>query len=63
MSIQKAPFFDNFEELKKYIEQETNLKDKNSFEPLRYILTGANNGPNISDIYTLVKNYLGEIVR
>ena len=62
-SLQKAPFFDNFEELKKYIEQETNLKDKNSFEPLRYILTGANNGPNISDIYTLVKNYLGEIVR
>ena len=62
-SLQKAPFFDNFEELKKYIEQETNLKDKNSFEPLRYILTGANNGPNISDIYALVKNYLGEIVR
>jgi glutamyl-tRNA synthetase len=62
-SLQKAPFFDNFEELKKYIEQETNLKDKNSFEPLRYILTGANNGPNISDIYVLVKNYLGEIVR
>lgn len=62
-SLQKAPFFDNFEELKKYIEQETNLKDKNSFEPLRYILTGANNSPNISDIYVLVKNYLGEIVR
>lgn len=61
--LQKAPFFDNFEELKKYIEQETNLKDKNLLEPLKYILTGADNSPDISDIYVLIKNYLGEIVR
>lgn len=61
--LQKAPFFDNFEELKIYIEKETNLKDKNSFEPLKYILTGTNTGPNISNIYALIKNYLGEIVR
>ena len=52
--LQKAPFFDNFEELKKYIEQETNLKDKDLLEPLKYILTGADNSSDISDIYVLI---------
>ena len=61
--LQKAPFFDKFEELEKYIEKQTNLKTENISELLRYILTGANNGPDISDIYALIKNYLGEIVR
>ena len=40
-----------------------NLKDKNLFKPLRYILTGADSGPNILGIYPLIKNYLGEIVK
>jgi glutamyl-tRNA synthetase len=61
--LQKAPFFDSFEELEKYIAQETNLKDKDLSKSLRYVLTGAYDGPNISDIYPLIKNYLGEIVR
>jgi glutamyl-tRNA synthetase len=61
--LQKAPFFDDFEELKKYISNETNLKNENLSKPLRYILTGAENGPDISDIYPLIKNYLGEIVK
>ena len=61
--LKEAPFFDDFEELKKYVSEKTNLKDKNLFKPLRYILTGANNGPNILDIYPLIKNYLGEIVK
>ena len=61
--LQKAPFFDDFEELKKYIAEETSLKGKQLFKPLRYVLTGADNGPNISDIYPLIKNYLGEIVK
>ena len=58
-----APFFDDFEELKKYIAEKTSLKGKQLFKPLRYVLTGADNGPNISDIYPLIKNYLGEIVK
>ena len=61
--LKEAPFFDDFEELKKYVSEKTNLKDKNLFKPLRYILTGADNGPNILDIYPLIKNYLGEIVK
>lgn len=61
--LQKAPFFNDFEELKRYLLEQTNLKDEKLFSLLRYILTGADMGPNISDIYPLIKNYLGEIVK
>ena len=61
--LQKAPFFEDYEELKKYVMEQTGLKDENLFKPLRVILTGVDNGPNISDIYPLIKNYLGEIIK
>lgn len=61
--LQKAPFFDNYDDLKNYISSETNLKGKNLFKPLRYILTGAHNGPNLTDLYPFIKNYLGEIIK
>ncbi len=61
--LQKAPFFNDFEELKKYIEEKTSLKEEQLVKPLRYILTGADDGVNISDVYPLIKNYLGEIVK
>ncbi len=59
----KAPFFNDYEELKNYISKQTNLKDNNLLKPLEYILTGKNDGVNISNIYPFIKNYLGEIVR
>jgi len=61
--LQKAPFFEDYEDLKSYVIEKTNLKGKNLFKPLRFILTETQNGPNISDIYPFIKNYLGEIVR
>ncbi|WP_323669017.1 glutamate--tRNA ligase [Aliarcobacter butzleri] len=61
--LQKASYFDNYEDLKNYIVNETSLKGKNLFKPLRYILTGVENGPNLSDIYPLIKNYLGDIIK
>ncbi|MFW3341465.1 glutamate--tRNA ligase [Aliarcobacter butzleri] len=61
--LQKATYFDNYEDLKNYILNETSLKGKNLFKPLRYILTGVENGPNLSDIYPLIKNYLGDIIK
>ncbi|MCT7910502.1 glutamate--tRNA ligase [Arcobacter lacus] len=61
--LQKAPYFDNYEDLKNYVVDETSLKGKNLFKPLRYILTGVENGPNLSDIYPLIKNYLGDIIK
>lgn len=59
----EAPFFEDFNQLKKYISENTKLKGKALFKPLRYILTKRDNGPNISDIYPLIKNYLGEIIK
>ena len=61
--LQKAAYFDNYEDLKNHIVNETSLKGKNLFKPLRYILTGVENGPNLSDIYPLIKNYLGDIIK
>jgi len=61
--LQKAPFIDDFNELKKYITAQTGLKGKKLFMPLRYALTGATNGPNLSEIYPLIKNYLQEIIK
>ncbi|NQY93478.1 MAG: glutamate--tRNA ligase [Campylobacteraceae bacterium] len=60
--LESAPFYDDFNELEKYITKEIGLKDTSLSKPLRYILTGTEDGPNLSDIYPLIKNYLGEIV-
>ena len=61
--LQMAPFIPDFNDLVKYITDETGLKEENLLIPLRYILTGEKTGPNLSDIYPLIKNYLGEIVK
>ena len=61
--ILKEKYFNSFIEFKAYLSKESGLKGKSLFKPLRYLLTGANDGPNLSDIYPLIKNYLGEIVK
>lgn len=63
LCMQDAPFFNDFDELEKYISQKTALSGEKLLEPLKYILTGRNNGANISDIYPYIKNYLGEIIK
>jgi len=61
--IQKAPFIENFDDFKKYITKETGLSDDQLYMPLRYILTGTTTGPSLSEIYPLIKNYIGELVK
>ncbi|QKF82027.1 glutamate--tRNA ligase [Halarcobacter ebronensis] len=63
LSIQKAPFFDSFNDLKEYIRNNTKIDENIVLKLLRYLLTGCNEGPDISDIYFLTKNYLGEIIK
>ncbi len=58
-----APFFDEFDDLKAHLMKETGLKGKFFFKPVRILLTGAEHGPELSDIYKYLKNYLGEIVK
>ncbi len=61
--LSKAPYFDSFDDLEKYVMEQTSLKSKSLDNPLYYLLTGHNNGPKLSTVYPLIKNYLGEIVK
>lgn len=61
--LKTAPYIDSFDEIEKYLSKETNLKGESLTNPLRYLLTGNNSGPELSAIYSLTKNYLGEIVK
>lgn len=59
--IQNAPMMDTFDEFKSYLLKESGLKGKNLFNPLRLLLTGSEHGPELSEIYPLIKPYLLEI--
>jgi glutamyl-tRNA synthetase len=61
--IKKAPYFDTYDEFKKHLMQESGLKGKNFFKPLRYLLTGAEHGPEVKEIYEAIKNYIKEVVK
>ena len=62
-TIKNAPYFEEYNDFKKYIMDKSGLKDKNFSKPLRFLLTGAEHGPDISEIYKYLKNYIGEIVK
>lgn len=62
-TIKNAPYFEEYNDFKKYIMEKSGLKGKNFFKPLRYLLTGVGNGPDIAEIYKYLKNYIGEIIR
>ncbi len=59
--IADAPMIDSFDEFKSYMMKESGLKDKDFSKPLRVLLTGAEHGPELSDIYPLIKPYLLEV--
>ncbi len=61
--IQKAPMIKSFQEFKIYLEQKSNLKDKDLEEPLKYLLTGENQGLELEKIYPLIKSYILEVAR
>lgn len=61
--FKKAPYFEEFDEFKKYLSEKSGLKSKNFFKPLRILLTGQESGPNLAEIYPLIKDYLKDIVK
>lgn len=63
LCIKDAPYFDDFNDLEAYIIEKTGLVDEKLSKPLNYLLIGRNINVNIKDIYGLIKNYLGEIVK
>ncbi|NOR56948.1 MAG: glutamate--tRNA ligase [Sulfurimonas sp.] len=62
-TIKTAPYFEEYANFKNYIMKESALSDENFSKALRFILTGAENGPDIALVYKYLKNYIGEIVK
>ena len=61
--ITQAPYFQEYESFKKYVLEQTKLEDKDFEKSLRLLLTNAENGPELSQLYKYLKNYLGEIIK
>jgi glutamyl-tRNA synthetase len=59
--IQNAPMIDDFNDFKAHILKESGLDGEDFFTPLRLILTGTEHGPELSQIYPLIKPYLLEV--
>ncbi|PHQ65707.1 MAG: glutamate--tRNA ligase [Sulfurimonas sp.] len=62
-TIKGAPFFEEYDDFKNYIMKESGLDGKNFSKVLRFLLSGAENGPDIALVYKYLKNYIGEIVK
>ncbi len=61
--IQNAPFFEEYTDFEQHTMKASGLKGRFYFKSLRLLLTGAEHGPEISDIYKYLKNYLAEVVK
>ncbi len=61
--MKDIPHFDSFDDFKHYIIQNSGLKGKNFFKPLRLLLTNAEHGPELINIYPHLKNYIKEIIK
>ena len=59
--IQNAPMFSDFSAFESYLLKESGLQGKAFFKALRLLLTGAEDGPELSDIYPFIKSYIMEI--
>jgi len=59
--IMDAPMIHTYEDFYTYVMDKSGLKSENSDIALRRLLTGAEQGPALSDIYPLIKSYLLEV--
>lgn len=59
--IEDAPMMNDFNDFQSYLMKKSGLKDEHFFKPLRLLLTGAKQGPELSDIYPMIKSYLLEV--
>ena len=60
LSSNGAPM--EFNDFKAALSQATNLRGKSLFMPLRFLLTGAPHGPELSELYPLIRADLKEIL-
>ncbi len=60
--INNAPVFDDYDLFKNHLLSQSGLKGKSFFKPFRLVLTGAEHGPELGDIYPYIKSYILEII-
>ena len=53
----------DYESFKNELMQKSGLKGKNFFMPLRLVLTNSAHGPELSELYGLLKPFIKDIVR
>jgi len=61
--VKDAPYFEEFNEFKKYLEEKSGLKGKDFINPFNILLIGEKSGINVEKIYPLIKNYLQETTK
>lgn len=61
--ILNNPLEDDYNEFKKRVQKNTNLKGKKLFMPLRLVLINQKHGAEIKDLYNAMKPYLKVIVK
>ncbi|MDX1295187.1 MAG: glutamate--tRNA ligase, partial [Sulfurimonadaceae bacterium] len=61
--INAGPFFEDFEEFKAHVMTESGLEGEKFSKTLQILLTGAQDGPEVADLYPYLKNYIGEIIK
>ncbi len=61
--IASAPPFTDFETFETYLIEQTGLHDDSLLIPLRRILTGAEHGPALRDLYPFIRSYIMEVAR
>lgn len=61
--IQNMELPSDFDSFKKALMNESGLKGKKFFKPLRLLLTGSEHGPEISELYTYLKDHIQRIVQ
>lgn len=61
-AIHSLSYKDSFDEFKKALMETTSLKGKKFFMPLRLLITGAEHGPELSELYDFIKQDIKEII-
>ena len=59
--IVESPLIETFDAFESHLIKKSGLEGDNLFKPLRILLTGADHGPELSDLYPHIKSYLLEL--
>jgi len=59
--IAEAPMINKYDDFVTYLMKKSELEGEHFFTPLRLLLTGAAQGPELAEIYPLIKSYLLEV--